>query len=352
MLPIFLFILLPLTLSLNDDVSMIAYFSIPCPEGWQPFLPASGRFILSADTSYPPGSTGGEPTHTLTIPEIPNHNHQNTQNPLYKYLTRDSATGGQASADSVFDPTPSEPNVKSFGVMSDVGGNQAHENMPQYIALNACQKTLSAFVQELDQMAANMSVVASLNQAQTNLTKVVSAIVAEESQYESNQKAIADSISADIIWNNQTYLSSLEDFNLNNSDFNEIIKDNVNFRMSEIKDLINEDMSIRETREQLIDKIAWVRERKDNYSLKLESNDSLLNVTFSVKKADVDNDLTLELNNLKDKMFILKRLVGCGFALSAIVFLGALVAGIKIGIWMKNNQGMAVNARSALTNVT
>ena len=342
MLPIFLFLLLPLTLSLNDDVSMIAYFSIPCPEGWQPFLPASGLFILSADTSYPLGSTGGEPTHTLTIPEIPNHNHQNTQNPLYKYLTRDSATGGQASNDVVFDITGNEPNVQSFGLMSDVGGNQAHENMPQYIALNACQKILSAFVQDSDQMDANISVIANLNQAQTNLTNAVTAIAAEQTQYESNQKAITDSISADIVWNNQTYLSSLEDFNLNNSDFNEIIKDDVNFRMSEIKDLINEDMSIRETRDQLIDKIAWVRERKDNYSVKLESNDSLLNVSFSVKRADVDNDLTLELNNLKDKLFILKRLVGSGFALSAIVFLGALVASIKIGIWMKNSQGMVI----------
>ena len=346
MLPIFLFLLLPLTLSLNDDVSMIAYFSIPCPEGWQPFLAASGRFILSADdTSYPPGSTGGEPTHTLTIPEIPNHNHQNAQNPLYKYLTRDSSTGGQASADSVFDVTANEPSAQSCGAMSDVGGNQAHENMPQYIALNACQKTLSAFVQESDQLAANMSVIANLNQAQANLTDAVTAIAAEQTQYESNQKAITDSISADIVWNNQTYLSSLEDFNLNNSDFNEIIKDDVNFRMSEIKDLINEDMSIRETREQLIEKIAWVRERKGNYSVKLESNDSLLNVTFTVKRADVDNDLTLELNNLKDKMFILKRLVGCGFALSAIVFLGAVVASIKICIWIKNSKGM-VNVKS------
>lgn len=34
-----------------------------------------GRFLLSADTSYKAGATGGEVSHTLTIDEMPSHQH-------------------------------------------------------------------------------------------------------------------------------------------------------------------------------------------------------------------------------------------------------------------------------------
>lgn len=34
-----------------------------------------GRFLLSADSSYKSGTTGGEASHILTVKEMPNHNH-------------------------------------------------------------------------------------------------------------------------------------------------------------------------------------------------------------------------------------------------------------------------------------
>lgn len=36
------------------------------------------RFLLGASSSYPVGSTGGEVNHTLTISEMPTHNHENS----------------------------------------------------------------------------------------------------------------------------------------------------------------------------------------------------------------------------------------------------------------------------------
>lgn len=35
-----------------------------------------GRFLLGASSGYPVNSTGGKTTHTLTIEQMPNHNHE------------------------------------------------------------------------------------------------------------------------------------------------------------------------------------------------------------------------------------------------------------------------------------
>ena len=37
-----------------------------------------GRVLLSQGSSYPVGSTGGSATHTLSVSEIPSHNHEST----------------------------------------------------------------------------------------------------------------------------------------------------------------------------------------------------------------------------------------------------------------------------------
>lgn len=87
-----------------------------------------GRFLLGANSSHTVGSTGGEETHTLTVEEMPAHNH----NPILRALNNQTLyffantlvgdnialTAGSTSADTIKD--------------SDNGGSQPHNNMPPY----------------------------------------------------------------------------------------------------------------------------------------------------------------------------------------------------------------------------
>lgn len=42
------------------------------------------RFLLACGSTYSNGSTGGETTHTLTVNEIPSHNHEG----IYEYYSK------------------------------------------------------------------------------------------------------------------------------------------------------------------------------------------------------------------------------------------------------------------------
>jgi microcystin-dependent protein len=49
------------------------------------YEPSRGKFILSVSDGNTIGSTGGAATHTLTVDEMPIHNHINGE---YKYILR------------------------------------------------------------------------------------------------------------------------------------------------------------------------------------------------------------------------------------------------------------------------
>ncbi len=82
------------------------------------------RFLLGAGSSYQAGSVGGEATHTLTIDEMPRHNHE---------IDNLNASGN---------PTPymtvQAQDKKGYGGNVQTmfaGGSQPHNNMPPYLVV-------------------------------------------------------------------------------------------------------------------------------------------------------------------------------------------------------------------------
>lgn len=86
------------------------------------------RFLLGAGSDYTAGATGGEAVHTLTIDEMPSHNHG------FKRTTSATASGStwariSSTGDAVDD------------LITNTGGGQAHNNMPPYLAVYMWKRT-------------------------------------------------------------------------------------------------------------------------------------------------------------------------------------------------------------------
>ena len=89
-----------------------------------------GRVGVGASPSYALGSTGGEATHTLTINEMPSHNHINKDRPIRAYVDASHSDGSVSVANSRWYTENLSTMLKSQG------GGQAHNNMQPYVALN------------------------------------------------------------------------------------------------------------------------------------------------------------------------------------------------------------------------
>lgn len=87
------------------------------------------RFLLACGSTYKNGTTGGEATHTLTINEMPEHNH--TENYVGVDWKQDGASGTYCVSSAL------EP----YRVTGNTGGSQAHNNMPPYLAVYMWKRT-------------------------------------------------------------------------------------------------------------------------------------------------------------------------------------------------------------------
>lgn len=89
-----------------------------------------GRFLLGADSTYAAGSTGGEAANTLTVGEMPKHNHD--------------VDNLNASGNATPFMTVQAQDKKGFGgnvKTMYAGGNQPHNNLPPYLAVYMWRRT-------------------------------------------------------------------------------------------------------------------------------------------------------------------------------------------------------------------
>lgn len=93
-----------------------------------------GRFLLAYGDNgdgwnYSLGSTGGEPTHKLTVNEMPSHTHV-----IYRNIGTDDNNFSGHIANRVAANDTSDDNKQT--VTSDAtGGSAAHNNLPPYLAV-------------------------------------------------------------------------------------------------------------------------------------------------------------------------------------------------------------------------
>lgn len=87
------------------------------------------KFLLSAGDTYSAGSTGGEATHTLTIDEMPSHNHT--------WGWRNSAGSGS----STWNSAGGDKTGTSSDIIGNTGGGKPHNNMPPYVAVYMWKRT-------------------------------------------------------------------------------------------------------------------------------------------------------------------------------------------------------------------
>lgn len=85
------------------------------------------RFILAAGDSYAAGSTGGEAAHTLTVNEMPKHDHGIKHGTALLTTTSSIAINQTAVANG-------PPNISNAAWFAEAGGSAAHNNMPPYTA--------------------------------------------------------------------------------------------------------------------------------------------------------------------------------------------------------------------------
>ncbi|TCN00819.1 microcystin-dependent protein [Paenibacillus sp. BK033] len=102
-------------------------FALPNLQGRVPVHP--GQTVVL-------GQTAGEEAHTLTINEMPQHNHQAKGGSDATGSGLAGKTWGTSSSVSPFAPQPNT--IMSPNAIAQAGGSQPHNNMQPYLVVNFC----------------------------------------------------------------------------------------------------------------------------------------------------------------------------------------------------------------------
>jgi microcystin-dependent protein len=94
-----------------------------------------GRVTVSASSTHPQGEAGGEESHALTLAELPAHTHRAKAN----------ASNGNSNSptENVWAANPNAYRASGSANMdpnaiAGAGGNQPHNTMQPYLAMNTC----------------------------------------------------------------------------------------------------------------------------------------------------------------------------------------------------------------------
>lgn len=90
---------------------------------------AEGQCLIQAGNTYALGSTGGETTHTLTVSEMPSHDHG-----LNHFRGSGNIQHGSDWSTLLL-------NGSAVYNTTTTGGGKAHNNLPPYLAVNIWKRT-------------------------------------------------------------------------------------------------------------------------------------------------------------------------------------------------------------------
>ncbi|WP_378948930.1 phage tail protein [Paracoccus sp. R86501] len=120
--------------------AVMAFNLAECPLGWADIPLTSGRMVVGAGegASLTPriiNQIGGVEKHTLSLQEMPSHNHSNENfKNLLQYTGNWTGKG--------YDGSKGEIDSAHFAEMRPAGGGLPHENMPPYIVLKYCERKI------------------------------------------------------------------------------------------------------------------------------------------------------------------------------------------------------------------
>lgn len=114
----------------------IVAFDRECPAGgeWESYQLAAGRFLLAADRTRSLHDEGGEAEHTLTVAQMPRHNHDGGK---WFLVGRTGDNTVHAETDNV---GHNEINIRHAFSMVPMGKGDPHNNMPPFLVVNFCKK--------------------------------------------------------------------------------------------------------------------------------------------------------------------------------------------------------------------